>query len=192
MYKGDFMGKIVLVTGGARSGKSTFAENEVRKLEKKTAYIATAIAFDDAMKNRIKKHIEQRPDYWMTYEKPTQVHEIIREISNDNHVVLLDCITVLITNTMFQDKLDFDRLTEEEIDVVENKITADLKLLVEEILKTDLVVYMVTNEVGCGIVPENRLARIFRDFAGRANQYLASMAEEVFMTVSGIPVKIKG
>ncbi|MCH4889165.1 bifunctional adenosylcobinamide kinase/adenosylcobinamide-phosphate guanylyltransferase [Acidaminobacter sp. JC074] len=186
------MSKIVLVTGGARSGKSTFAENEVRKLNKKTAYIATAIAFDDAMKSRIKKHIEQRPSIWTTYEKPTQVHEVIDEVRKSNEVVLLDCITVLITNTMFQDRLDFDRLTEEEVDAVEKKITDDLKLLVAELEKTDLTVYMVTNEVGSGIVPENRLARIFRDFAGRANQYLASLADEVYMTVSGIPVKIKG
>jgi adenosylcobinamide kinase/adenosylcobinamide-phosphate guanylyltransferase len=93
---------------------------------------------------------------------------------------------------MFQDRLDFDRLTEEEIDTVEDKIKADLEKLVEAISKTDLTVYLVTNEVGAGIVPENRLARIFRDYAGRSNQYLASVAEEVYFVVSGIPMKIKG
>jgi adenosylcobinamide kinase/adenosylcobinamide-phosphate guanylyltransferase len=186
------MGKIIVITGGARSGKSTFAEIKVAEHQKKTAYIATAIAFDDAMKNRIRKHVAQRPDTWTTYEKSTQAHEVIEEIAKTNDVVLLDCITVLITNTMFQDRLDFDRLTEVEIDTVEDKIKADLEKLVEAISKTDLTVYLVTNEVGAGIVPENRLARIFRDYAGRSNQYLASEADEVYFVVSGIPMKIKG
>lgn len=186
------MGKIVLITGGARSGKSTFAEKEVASLNAHTAYIATAIAFDEGMKNRIKKHVAQRPSEWTTFEKPTQVHEIIEEVNEKHDVVLLDCITVLITNTMFQDKLDFDRLTEEEVDAVEEKIKMDLRALVAAIKKTNLTFYMVTNEVGAGIVPENRLARIFRDFAGRANQYLASEADDVYFVVSGIPMKIKG
>lgn len=186
------MAKIILVTGGARSGKSTFAEREVASHNEKTAYIATAIAFDDAMKSRIDKHINQRPSEWQTFEKPTQVDQIIDQIALDHQVVLLDCITVLITNTMFQDKLDFDRLTEDEVDAVEDKIKADLKALVDKIKNTDLTIYLVTNEVGAGIVPENRLARIFRDFAGRANQYLASEADQVYFVVSGIAMKIKG
>lgn len=186
------MSKLVLVTGGARSGKSTFAEKCVHEHNEKTAYIATAIAFDDAMKSRIQKHVNQRPDIWTTFEKPTQVHEIIQEVSKAHKIVLLDCITVLMTNTMFQDKLDFDRLTEDEVDEIEASIKEDMILLVEAIKKTDLTVYMVTNEVGAGIVPENRLARIFRDFAGRINQYLASESDEVYFVVSGIPMKIKG
>lgn len=186
------MSKIVLVTGGARSGKSTFAENQLRTIDKKTAYIATAIAFDEGMKSRIEKHIEQRPKTWLTVEKPTQVHEVIPEIGKTHEVVLLDCITVLVTNTLFQDEIDWDRIDEASIDVVEEKIKADIVALVDAITQTDLTVYMVTNEIGSGIVPENRLARIFRDIAGRMNQYLANKADEVYLVVSGIPVKIKG
>jgi len=186
------MAKIILITGGARSGKSTFAEIKANEHQVQTAYLATAIPFDDAMKSRIKKHVNQRPDTWTTFEKSTQAHEVIEEIASKHQVMLLDCITVLLTNTMFQDKLDFDRLREDEIDGVETKIKKDLELLIDEIKKTDMTVYLVTNEVGAGIVPENRLARIFRDYAGRANQYLGSVADEVYFVVSGIPVKIKG
>ncbi len=186
------MGKLVLVTGGARSGKSTFAEAEVRKLNQKTAYIATGIAFDEAMKSRIEKHVAQRPSTWTTYEKPTQVHEIINEVSHEHDVVLLDCITVLITNTLFQDQIDFDGIDEKTVDLTEERIHNDIKMMIEMFRQTDMTVYLVTNEVGSGIVPENRLARIFRDFAGRTNQYIASIADEVYCVISGIPMKIKG
>lgn len=186
------MNKIILITGGARSGKSNFAESEIRKIDKSTAYIATAIAFDEGMKNRIKKHVEQRPNTWKTYEKPTQVHEIIDTISQENEVAILDCITVLVTNTLFQSDLDWETVSEEMVDEIEARIQKDIKAMVEAIQKTDLTVYMVTNEIGSGIVPENRLARLFRDIAGRVNQYLGQMSEEVYLVVSGIPMKIKG
>jgi len=186
------MSKIVLVTGGARSGKSTFAENEVRKLDKKTAYIATGIAFDDAMKSRIEKHVAQRPSYWTTFEKPTQVHEIIEEVSASHDAVLLDCITVLITNTLFQDQIDFDGIDEKTVDQTEERIHRDITAMIEKFKAANMTVYLVTNEVGSGIVPENRLARIFRDFAGRTNQYLASVADEVYCVISGIPLQLKG
>ncbi len=187
------MGKIALVTGGARSGKSTFSEKSVIELNKKTAYIATAIAFDDGMKDRIKKHVEQRPKTWTTFEKHTKVHEIVCEIAEEHEVVLLDCITVLITNTMFEDSnLDWDTIDYENIDRIEKRILNDLVKLLKEFRKYDLDVFIVTNEVGQGIVPENKLARVFRDLAGRANQYLASQVDEVFLVVSGIPMKIKG
>lgn len=186
------MSKIILVTGGARSGKSTFAESEIKKLDKKTAYIATAIAFDEGMRNRIEKHVAQRPSIWTTYEKPTQAHEVVETISKDHQVVLLDCITVLTTNTLFQNDVDWDTVDEATIDDIEAKIKADMIRLVEAFRKTALTVYLVTNEIGSGIVPENRLARLFRDIAGRINQYLGQEADEVFLVVSGIPVKIKG
>lgn len=186
------MGKIVLVTGGARSGKSTFAEAEVRKLNKETAYIATGIAFDEAMKSRIDKHVAQRPSSWTTYEKPTQVHEIIEEVSKDHQVVLLDCITVLLTNTLFQDQIDFDGIDEKTVDLTEERIQHDIKMMIDKFKETNMTVYLVTNEVGSGIVPENRLARIFRDFAGRTNQYIASVSDEVYCVISGIPMKLKG
>lgn len=187
------MKKITLITGGARSGKSTFAEKTVNELNEKTAYIATAIPFDEGMKERIKKHVEQRPDFWTTYEKHTKVDEIITEISMEHKVVLLDCITVLITNTMFEDSnVDWDTIDYANLDRIEKRIQDDLSKMMEKFKLYDLSVFIVTNEVGQGIVPENRLARVFRDLAGRANQYLASQADDVYFVVSGIPIKIKG
>ncbi len=185
------MSKIILVTGGARSGKSGFAEDEIRKLNTETAYIATAIAFDDGMKNRIRKHKLQRPSTWKTYEKPTNVHEIIAEINKNHSACLLDCITVMLTNYMM-DELDFDHLSEDILDEFEERVKSKLTLLVDEIEKTDLTFYMVTNEVGSGIVPDNKVSSFFRDLAGRMNQYLARRSDEVYALISGIPVKIKG
>lgn len=185
------MGKIILVTGGARSGKSTFSEKQVKLLNQSTAYIATAVAFDSGMQNRINKHIAQRPSHWQTFEKSTKIHEIIDEIAKEHQVILLDCITVLVTNTLLNHPVDWDHIKENEIDKIEQEIQNDLVQLVESLKKHDMTVYLVTNEVGSGIVPENRLARIFRDIAGRSNQYLASEANEVYYVVSGMPLKIK-
>ncbi len=185
------MSKIVLVTGGARSGKSGFAEEELRKLNTNTAYIATAIAFDDGMKNRIRKHKLQRPSTWKTYEKPTDIHEIIAEIGENHSACLLDCITVMLTNYMMNE-LDFDNLSEDILDAFEEKVKLKISLLIDEVEKTNLDFYIVTNEVGSGIVPDNKVSSFFRDLAGRANQYLAGRSDEVYALISGIPVKIKG
>lgn len=187
------MNKIILVTGGARSGKSTFAEKSIIDLNKKTAYIATGIPFDKGMEDRIKKHILQRPSTWTTFEKSVLVDEIIDEVAKKHDVVLLDCITVLITNTMFEDiTINWDTIDYDSIDNIEEKIKNDLIRMINKFRENNLYVYIVTNELGAGIVPENRLARIFRDIAGRMNQYLASVSDEVYFVVSGIPMKIKG
>lgn len=186
------MGQITLITGGARSGKSTFAEKSVREKNKRTAYLATAIAFDESMKSRIEKHVNQRPSEWTTFEKATKAHEVVREIASNHEVLLLDCITVLMTNTLFMDDLDWDTIDEKTIDRVEGRVMEDIKLLISALKESDLQSYLVTNEVGSGIVPENRLARIFRDIAGRINQYIASQADEVYAVISGLPLKLKG
>lgn len=186
------MQKIVLITGGARSGKSTFAEKTIRQRHEKTAYLATAIAFDEGMKSRIEKHVQQRPKSWTTYEKSTQVHQVIDQINETHKILLLDCITVLMTNTLFMDDLDWDHIDEKTIDGVEQRIMTDMILLIEGLKASNLEAYLVTNEVGSGIVPENRLARIFRDIAGRVNQYIASQADEVYTVISGLPLKLKG
>lgn len=187
------MKKITLITGGARSGKSTFAEKSVKELNDKTAYIATAVPFDDGMRDRIKKHVDQRPATWTTFEKHIRVDEVIDEVAENHNVVLLDCITVLTTNTMFEDQnIDWDTIGYDEVNEIENRIQNDLENMMEKFNSHDMHVFIVTNEVGQGVVPDNRLTRIFRDIAGRANQYLASQADEVYFVVSGIPMKIKG
>lgn len=187
------MAKIVLVTGGARSGKSSFAEAYVGKLSKNVAYIATAVPFDTGMVDRIKKHVASRPAHWQTFEKFVHVHEIIDQVASSCSVALLDCITVMVNNIMFEDiQVDWDTVSHEVIDEIELNVTSQVKKLVEAINQTDLTCVIVTNELGMGIVPENRLARIYRDIAGRVNQYLGKEAHEVHFVVSGIPMKIKG
>jgi len=195
MTEGYVMGKskIVLVTGGARSGKSTFAENLAGSLSDDVAYIATAVPFDDGMIDRIKKHQASRPSHWITYEKSVKVYEVIKQIDEAHNVALLDCITIMVNNIMFEDpNLDWDGITHDEIDVIEEKIQNEVERLIEEVRRSGLTIIVVTNELGMGIVPENRLARIYRDIAGRVNQLLGSKADEVYFTVSGIPMQIKG
>jgi len=185
------MGRLILITGGARSGKSTFAEDQLRAQDKKTAYIATAIAFDDGMKSRIEQHVKQRPSHWTTFEQPRNAHEIIGQVARDHDLVLLDCMTVLLTNHLLESAHHIDEMSSEDIQLMEGEIQAKVDLLIQAIKEVDATFYLVTNEVGSGIVPEYKLSRVFRDMAGRANQTLARAADEVHFVVSGIPMRIK-
>lgn len=185
-------GKITLVTGGARSGKSSFAENLAKEARGSVAYLATAIAFDQGMKDRIKKHRESRPQQWTTYEAYSNLDGIIPEIAQSHNTILLDCVTVMTSNLMFeQEGIDWETIKHEEIDRIEEEIQQQFIDLLRVCHEQNVWLIMVTNEVGMGIVPENRLARIFRDIAGRINQLIAQEADEVYFTVSGIPMRIK-
>jgi adenosylcobinamide kinase / adenosylcobinamide-phosphate guanylyltransferase len=186
------MSNIVMVTGGARSGKSSYAENLCKSQNNNVAYIATSIPFDEGMKDRIKKHQEMRPKNWTTYESYEDIHKLIKEIEENHHTVILDCVTLLINNLMFKFDIDYEICSRDEIDEIEKYIQSQIKLLIEEIKKTDLFVVMVTNEIGMSIVPGNRLSRIYTDIAGRINQYIAKESNEVYLVISGIPMKIKG
>ncbi|TCO79506.1 bifunctional adenosylcobinamide kinase/adenosylcobinamide-phosphate guanylyltransferase [Marinisporobacter balticus] len=184
-------GKITLVTGGARSGKSNFAEDLAKKSEKSVVYLATAIPFDEGMKDRIKKHRESRPKDWITYEGYKDLHTLIQGIDKEYKIILIDCITIMVTNLMFEEDVCWDKISHEEIDKIEEKIKKQIKKMMGSIRENDLWCIMVTNELGMGIVPENRISRIFRDIAGRMNQIIAKEAEEVYFTVSGLPMKLK-
>lgn len=186
------MSKIILVTGGARSGKSGFAESLCRERNNNTAYIATSVAFDDEMKERIKKHQESRPSEWKTYEIYKDIYTIIEEIGQNHDTVILDCVTLLVNNLMFTSDVDIDTATQEEINDLEEYIKDQVKKLIEEVRKTDLYFVMVTNEIGLGVVPGYKLGRIYCDFVGRINQMLGKLSDEVYFTVCGIPTKIKG
>lgn len=186
------MSRIILVTGGARSGKSNFAENLCRNRNNSTAYIATSIAFDDEMKNRVKKHQEVRPKNWNTYEIYRDIYKIINDISIKHQTVILDCVTLLVNNLMFNYDVDIDKANQEEINELELYIKSQANKLIEEIKKTDLYFVFVTNELGMGIVPANKLSRVYSDIAGRINQQIALSSDEVYFVVSGIPMKIKG
>lgn len=206
---------MILITGGARSGKSLFGENllinEMRENlltnetrenfltnQKKVLYIATALAFDDEMKERIKKHKAQRSDNWDTLEDYRTLGDKLIYLNKKYDGIILDCITVMVTNLLMQATPNF---TDEEylkLDyrVEETKILYEMKNLTSAFneleIKNNTKIVVITNEIGSGIVPENKLGREFRDIAGRVNQYLAKEANEVYVVISGIPVKIKG
>lgn len=179
------MGRIILVTGGARSGKSSFAEHYVAKYGEKIGYIATSKICDEEMEYRVKLHRERRPADWETFESPDSAHEVIREQGKSYDMFLFDCMTIYVSNILSTVK-DID-----DFDGNYKTVTERLKKLITAILESDTTVVIVTNEVGSGIVPNNRLAREYRDLAGLANQMLAEVAEKVFLVVSGIPVDIK-
>ncbi|WP_026477742.1 bifunctional adenosylcobinamide kinase/adenosylcobinamide-phosphate guanylyltransferase [Alkaliphilus transvaalensis] len=183
--------KLTLVTGGARSGKSTFGESLLYEEKGKVLYIATSQAFDEEMKDRIKKHQKSRPQEWLTYEGysklDTELEVYLPEISS----IILDCVTIMTTNLMLEEDVDWDHVSHQEIDRIEDKIFQEFIKLVEFIKKNHIRGILITNEVGLGIVPIDRLTRIFRDIAGRVNQFLAKEANEVYLVTCGIPNRIK-
>lgn len=185
------MSKLVLVTGGSRSGKSTFAEGLCINQNNSTAYIATSTPFDEEMKDRVRKHKESRPDTWHTYEIYKDIYSIIESISSKHETVILDCITLLVNNLMFEYGIDFENTTSSETNKMETYIKNQVEKMVNEIEKTDLYFVIVTNELGMSLVPDNKLCRVYSDIVGRINQYISSKADEVYFVVSGIPMKIK-
>ncbi|MCC3869139.1 bifunctional adenosylcobinamide kinase/adenosylcobinamide-phosphate guanylyltransferase [Terrisporobacter mayombei] len=185
------MSNIILVTGGARSGKSSFAESLCIKKNNKTAYIATSVAFDDEMKNRVKKHQESRPKDWKTYEIYKDIYSVVEELDNNHDTVIMDCVTLMVNNLMFTHGIEVEEATSEELNELENYIRDQITKLLEAVKKTNLYFVIVTNEIGMGIVPENKLSRIYGDFVGRANQLIGSYSDEVYFVVSGIPMKVK-
>lgn len=190
---GEFMKKntLTLVTGGARSGKSSFGENLLKDIDGKVLYIATAQAFDDEMKDRIKKHRKGRPSNWITLEGYKNLDSSISEYKKEFSAIFLDCITIMITNLMLEEDFDWDTITPMEIDLLEQKVFDQVEALIYTVKSFGVPVVFITNEIGFGIVPENRLARIFRDITGRINKYIAKQADNVFLVVCGISIKIK-
>ncbi len=186
------MGKSILITGGARSGKSGLAEKLAKELDGDILYIATAVPFDEEMKHRVKMHRESRPAEWDTYEGYRGLGEVIEREGKRYKGILLDCITVMITNIFLEfPDIDYENPRFRDFEKVEEEIRKEVENLMTGIMKTEATVLMVTNELGSGVVPENVLARVFRDIAGRVNQAIARESDEVYLTVCGIPVKVK-
>ena len=180
-----------MVTGGARSGKSSFAEEKAKGLGTNILYIATAIAFDDEMKERIRRHRLQRPSSWETLEAFRDFGTVLPERLKGRDAVLLDCMTVMVSNIMLQKAMDWESLPTDEINKVEAEVSEQVEALLSIIKGADIPFILVTNELGMGVVPASALGRAARDIAGRANQQVARAADEVYFCVSGIPVKIK-
>ena len=180
---------IILCSGGARSGKSEFAEQLALSLKGRKAYVATGQAFDDEMKDRIKKHQLRRGKEWITFEIPLLLHENWEQIKNVSDVILIDCLTMFTSNHVFAHG---DINTQEDSNRIESIILEELRLLLKEINNSnDKTVIFVTNEIGLGIVPENRLARYFRDITGRVNREVASAANKMYLTISGVTIELK-
>ncbi len=170
------MEKLTLLLGGARSGKSAYALEEASRIPGQKAFVATAQAFDDEMKIRIEKHKTERGNDWTTFEEPLHIVALLREIGTSHSVILLDCFTLWVSNVMHS-SLDFH-------DEVENLV---------ETLTTgrSAPIYIVSNEVGLGLVPESELGRAYRDNLGFLNRRIAMIASTVYFMVAGIPLAIK-
>jgi len=181
---------IVLVIGGARSGKSSYGEKLAASISDNVAYIATAQSLDEEMQSRISLHRSRRPKDWTTYEVPLNISEVVPQIKDKHDVFLLDCLTLLISNTLLKD-LNVDNITPEIQKMKEDLVTREIKKLTYCFKNCSKDLIVITNEVGLGLVPSNALSRLYRDIAGRANQLLAEEADTVIITWAGIPLQIK-
>ena len=180
--------RCILILGGARSGKSRFAESLASTISDRVLFIATAEAFDEEMKIRIAEHQRQRPRSWQTLEVPTDVSNAIAAQIGNAEVVLIDCLTLLVSNLMKERGHSRSLNTQD----AEKQVTAEIEKLAEFMQKTSATFIIVSNEVGLGLVSENRLGRVYCDLLGRANQMIARYADEVYFMVAGIPMKVKG
>jgi adenosylcobinamide kinase/adenosylcobinamide-phosphate guanylyltransferase len=171
--------KHILVLGGCRSGKSGFAKQAADHMARdKKIYLATCVPTDREMKKRVKQHQEDRGPDWATIEEPIAIHETIDRACTQAKVILVDCLTLWTSNLLLQE-------------TNEAGIMAAVDRLVDALNRSTCPVILVSNEVGYGIVPENSLARQFRDMAGLVNQRVAQAVDEVFVSMAGIPVQIK-
>ena len=168
------MKKVILITGGARSGKSRYAEELALSLSKTPVYVATAHVWDDEFRERVKKHQERRGPEWTNIEEEKQ----LSKLNLTGRVAVIDCITLWCTNFFF------------ELQNVD-KALDDLKREFNQFTAHDATYIFVTNEIGMGGVSESAVQRKFTDLQGWMNQYVASQADEVILMVSGIPVKVK-
>lgn len=169
--------KIILVLGGAKSGKSRFARDLACKWKKEVAYVATLLALDEEMALKIEEHKGQRPPTWLTIEEGEDLVSALKQVA-DREIIIVDCLTLFISNLLLKG-------------VEEGNILNNLERFIERSRESKKKVIFVSNEVGMGIVPENKLARQFREIAGKVNQMVASVSDEVYLLVAGKALRIK-
>lgn len=191
------MGKLVLLLGGARSGKSSLAEQKARELGgENVLYVATSETGDEEMRLRVQKHRAARPSAWQTLEAPLHVARALRESGTAAQVVLVDCITFLVSNYLMAASGPGDDpfgppTSDPFNEAIEAAIRADVNDLAGFAHERGLTMLVVSNEVGMGLVPPYDLGRAYRDLLGRANQDLAREADEVYLLVAGLPMRLK-
>lgn len=168
-------GKVIFITGGQRSGKSRYAQQLAESLTGNPVYLATSRIWDDEFKSRVQRHQSDRGENWQTIEEEKQ----LSKLSLKGRVVLLDCITLWLTNIFFDNQYQVDQSLDEA------------KREWQQFVGQNFTLIVVSNELGMGVIPENEASRKFTDLQGWMNQHIAAMADEVFLMVSGIPVKIK-
>jgi adenosylcobinamide kinase/adenosylcobinamide-phosphate guanylyltransferase len=166
---------IRFIIGGARSGKSSYAENLAKHNDSGVIYVATAQAYDDEMHGRIEQHKQQRPGEWLTFEEPLEISKVIQDESHSKNCLLIDCLTLWLTNLLCADKNIAD-YKQQLINALNNA-------------KGDII--LVSNETGMGVVPMGELTRRYCDEAGWLHQEVAALADQVVLMVAGIPVVIK-
>jgi adenosylcobinamide kinase/adenosylcobinamide-phosphate guanylyltransferase len=169
--------RVALVTGGAKSGKSRFAQSLAESLPAPRLYVATGEALDEEMRQRIVQHQQDRGSHWQTREEPLALPRALEESRRGYGVILVDCLTLWLANLLTRQ---------------EEELAGATQRLGEVLASLDTPVILVSNEVGWGIVPENALARRFRDLAGRLNQQLAAQADVAVVVISGLPLYLKG
>jgi adenosylcobinamide kinase/adenosylcobinamide-phosphate guanylyltransferase len=191
------MGRLTLILGGARSGKSTFAEQRARELGGESVlYVATSEMKDDEMQQRVAKHRAERLTAWGTLEAPRNVAQALRQDGSEAKVILLDCMTFLVANHLMDAAAPkdnpFDDPSADPFDPqIEADVVTEVEALVTYVQQSEVDLIVVSNEVGLGVVPPYELGRAYRDILGRANQILARHADEVQLLVAGIPMKVK-
>ena len=195
-------GRLILITGGARSGKSRLAEELAEKMVSerggRVVYVATAEALDEEMAWRIALHRQRRPGDWETVEESQAVEKVIQEQGQKNGVIVLDCLALLLSNWLHRWQMEKQNPQESESPARELKpqeaeeaLLLRMRALAEAARESVSDVIVVTNEVGMGLVPDNPLGRIYRDLLGKFNQAVAARADEVYLVCAGIPLRIK-
>lgn len=172
------MGKLTFIIGGARSGKSNLAAQMAKEENKRVVFIATAQVLDEEMERRVQLHKKERPHYWRTIEEHKNLIPHLEKINSSFDIAIIDCLTLYISN-LFLEKED------------EHRIEDHINTLIQALKTAAFKTIIISNEVGLSIIPDNALARKFRDLAGKINQIAAKQSDEVFFMVSGLPLKLK-
>jgi bifunctional adenosylcobalamin biosynthesis protein CobU len=187
---------LIYVTGGAKSGKSKFAEELLLSLNngyQKNIYLATSLVFDEEMEMKVSLHKERRQDKWITVETYKNFSESMTDVFSNTvkNNMLIDCLTNMISNIIFENQdINWDKPTKEDLEKCDISVKNQINGLIDILNRFENVI-IVSNELGMGIVPSYPLGRYFREIAGKMNQFVADIANEAYFIVSGIPMKIK-